>query len=78
MGKFPFTPVLKLTKACGMPVGVLNAGKSLSAICWARSRNIVSPVNAKQDNSPPTNLIFTSNTDTSEFCNLKYTRYNNL
>lgn len=60
------TPVFKLTSAFGIPVGVWKAGSNLSAICWAFSLNITSPVSAKHDKSPPMKRMFVSNTEISD------------
>lgn len=58
-----------LTSALGIPVGVWNAGNSLSATSCALSLYIASPVNAYSVKRPPTKRIFVSNTDNSALWN---------
>lgn len=60
------TPLAMFTNAWGIPVGVLKAGKSFSAICNAFSLNMTSPVRANRVRRPPTNRIFVSKTDNSD------------
>ena len=60
------TPLAMFTNAWGIPVGVLKAGKSFSAICNAFSLNMTSPVRANIVRRPPTNRIFVSKTDNSD------------
>ena len=62
------TPVSTLIIPSGIPVGVSKAGKSFSATRSAFSRNMGSPVRAKQDNRPPTKRMLISKTDTSPHC----------